>query len=487
MKERCYNPTYQSGLLAVFLLGLVVLSGVPLLFLYHVGNPYGSMQTIQEQAWLGRWLRALHRYASDAAVVAIGLHLARMMIGNRTAGPRTRAWVSGLVLTVATLAVGVIGLVLVWDEQAQRLATAVARWLDVLPLFSEPPRRIFAENSQVGEAFFFMLIFLHVALPLLLVFLLVFHTSRLARARFLPEPYLMRYYGAAVLLLAVSWPVPLGKAADLLTEPEMIPLDWFYAFWLPLGDRLGWGGAFLTLGLVLVVLVSIPWWWDRSPRPASQVDESSCTGCTHCYQDCPYDAISMVARSEHRDSRHSELVARVDPSLCVSCGICAASCAPMGVGPPARTGKDQLRAADEFASQRSWKEGEIVVLACRWGHRPWPSEEGICWYNTGCSGSVHTSVVEIFLRRGAAGVLVLSCPERDCRNREGPKWLQMRVYQEREAELQARVDRRRVRLFHGRNASARLAREFRQEVLGLGAYRPLEEGAASCKTSNAGS
>jgi hypothetical protein len=38
------------------------------------------------------------------------------------------------------------------------------------------------------------------------------------------------------------------------------------------------------------------------------------------------------------------------------------------------------------------------------------------------------------------------CPPRDCINREGPKWLHERVYNDREAELQPRVDRRRVRL-----------------------------------------
>jgi len=39
---------------------------------------------------------------------------------------------------------------------------------------------------------------------------------------------------------------------------------------------------------------------------------------------------------------------------------------------------------------------------------------------------------------------VLPCHPRDCRNREGPKWLEQRVYQGREAELQERVDRRRI-------------------------------------------
>ena len=63
-----------------------------------------------------------------------------------------------------------------------------------------------------------------------------------------------------------------------------------------------------------------------------------------------------------------------------------------------------------------------------------------------CVGNLHTSVIELFVRRGAPGVIVCGCPPRDCISREGPKWLHERVFNDREAELQPRVDRRRVRL-----------------------------------------
>ena len=36
------------------------------------------------QPWLGRWLRGLHRYASDAAVIAVVLHALRMFAQGRT-------------------------------------------------------------------------------------------------------------------------------------------------------------------------------------------------------------------------------------------------------------------------------------------------------------------------------------------------------------------------------------------------------------------
>jgi len=90
-----------------------------------------------------------------------------------------------------------------------------------------------------------------------------------------------------------------------------------------------------------------------------------------------------------------------------------------------------------------------VAVCCEHGAAAYRSSlaaEGAATWTTDCAGNLHTSVIELLLRGGAGGVLVLSCHPRDCWNREGPKWLNERVYHEREAELQARVDRARVRI-----------------------------------------
>jgi hypothetical protein len=68
-------------------------------------------------------------------------------------------------------------------------------------------------------------------------------------------------------------------------------------------------------------------------------------------------------------------------------------------------------------------------------------------------------------------------PPRDCIGREGPKWLHERVFNDREAELQPRVDRRRVRLatLAGGNGQASLA-AFDDFARGLAALdRPTPE------------
>ena len=86
------NPVYKSGTLAVMFLALASLSGVVLIFFYRLSDPYGSVLGLQSSPWLGRWMRAFHRYASDATVIATLLHLLRMAAEGKAWGPRALAW-----------------------------------------------------------------------------------------------------------------------------------------------------------------------------------------------------------------------------------------------------------------------------------------------------------------------------------------------------------------------------------------------------------
>ncbi len=443
-----YNPLYQSGPVAVAMFVVLLVTGLYLLLFYRIGSPYGSVAGIVDQAWAGRWIRSLHRFAADAAVVAIAVHAFRMLVRGRSWGPRSLAWISGLVLTGIFLVIGWTGFVMVWDTQGQLLAMEGARLLDALPLFSEPVSRTFIGERGIPGAVFFLNYFLHIAMPLGIGLVLYIHVSRLARPTLMPPRGLT--WGLTGLLgaLAVFWPAPLGAPADPGRLPDAVPLDWFYGFWLPLTRTMpGWAvwvaGLVVAAALLAVPLLTRPREEER-PEP-SLVDERLCTGCEQCFVDCPYEAISMIPRSDDRPT----LVASVDPDLCVSCGICAGSCAPMGVGPPARTGRDQIAAVRAYVEGTEPGPADVVLVACAHGAGGLAGLErfrGARVYPVDCAGNLHTSVVELLLRGGAGGVLVAACPGRDCWNREGPRWTEERLFHDREAELQERVDRRRVRL-----------------------------------------
>ena len=469
------NPVYQSGALTSALLLLLIATGIYLLLFYRVGSPYESVARITGQVWLGRWIRGLHRYASDAAVIAAALHAFRLFAQGRRWGPRTLAWVSGAVLFGLILVCGWTGYVMVWDTFGQVLAVEGARLMDLLPLFSEPIGRAFTGERALGGAFFFLNLFLHIALPIGLGIVLWLHVSRVARPVLLPPRRLMWTVFALLTAAAVILPVRMAPEATAFARPEAVPLDLFYAFWLPLTEgRPVWViwaiGAAVTLAVLLVPLWARPA-AARQP-PKSVVDERLCTGCRQCALDCPYEAIEMLPRTDGR----ADVVAHVTPALCVSCGICAGSCAPMGVGPPGRTGRDQLERIRAFVTRRGPGPGDVVVIACTRGAGGlWEHEviEGNPVYAVQCAGNLHTSVIEYLVRAGAGGVLVAGCPPRDCWNREGSRWLEERIYHDREAELKERVDRRRIRLaVGGRGERAALLaelRRFQAEVRALAA------------------
>ena len=491
-----YNPLYHSGALVVLLLIVLLITGLYLLVFYRIGEPYASVARITDQAWLGRWIRSLHRYASDAAVLAVAIHAFRLFAQGRSWGPRTLAWLSGLVLLFVLLVSGWTGYVMVWDVQARLLAVEGARWLDVLPIFSEPLGRAFVGEQPIPSAFFFLNLFLHVALPVGMFVVLWVHVSRIARPGLLPPRGLL--WGSLGLLLALSiiWPITMDAAADAFRIPGRAVLDVFYAIWLPFTGLMPAGAVWMVgLGLAAVALTAPL--WTRPPaegRPApSSVDARLCTGCEQCYVDCPYEAITMRSRTDGREG----LYAVVDPALCVSCGICAGSCAPMGIGPPGMTGRDQLERVQEFLRLVGADPLDVVVVGCARGaagfaalaasagdgggsavHLP-GSFDGSRVYQVPCAGNVHTSVIEYLVRAGAGGVLVVACHPRDCWSREGPRWLEERLYHDREAELKQRVDRNRLRVFH---AAAGEERElagalsaFRQAIARLASARPEAE------------
>jgi ferredoxin/coenzyme F420-reducing hydrogenase delta subunit len=448
-----YNPLHRTGTLASLFLSVALVTGVYLLFVYEIGRPYESMVAIQNDVFLGRWIRALHRYASDAAVIAVALHVLRLLVQGKTWGPRALAWITGLLLAGMMFLSALTGFVLVWDEFGQKLAVAGAKMLRVLPLFPEPPDRSFVGDKPVPSQFFFMNLFLHVAIPLGMIGFLWLHTSKLARAAWFPERKVVWGTVIGFVLLSLVWPAPLPPAADLLAIPGRVDADWFYSFWLPVAH--GSPGAGLAGAVILTgLLLAVPWWLrpraGKLPPPAF-VDPDKCEGCQQCFQDCPYDAIQMVP------GKHPEvhpLRADIQPSLCVSCGICAGSCASLAIGPEARTAWHQLASARQLVSSAVGSRPRTLVVACRNNGgvservrtRLGADGSAEC-FEVDCAGTLHPGTVS-YLAGHFGGTVILGCPPRNCVHREGAMLADARILMERRPAVPGRIAQQSVRVLH---------------------------------------
>src|SRR3546814_19198602 len=93
------NPFYHLGETTFFLFWLVAGSGLYLYAFFDtsVSGAFSSVQALSERQWYaGGVLRSVHRYASDAMVMAMLIHLLRHFAFDRIHGFRTFSWLTGV-------------------------------------------------------------------------------------------------------------------------------------------------------------------------------------------------------------------------------------------------------------------------------------------------------------------------------------------------------------------------------------------------------
>ena len=225
-----WNPLYHLGALGFFFLWIVVVSGIYLYIFFDTGviQAFGSVEYLTYEQWyVGGMMRSLHRYASDAMVVVMAVHLLREFSLDRYRGARWFTWVTGVPILWLVFGAGITGYWLVWDKLAQYVAITTTEWLDRLPIFGEPIARNFLSPERLDDRFFTLLVFMHIVLPLLLLLVLWIHLQRVSRPRINPARGLAIGMFLALLVLSLVKPAVSQEPADLATVPAVVGLDWF--------------------------------------------------------------------------------------------------------------------------------------------------------------------------------------------------------------------------------------------------------------------
>ena len=109
---------YCFGGLALMALLVQFGSGLLLTFYFTptVADACSSVALLQLWAADGWFPRSLHRWASNSVLLAILLHLCRVYLTGGFRKPRELTWLTGALLAVFTLAFGVTGYSLPWDQ-----------------------------------------------------------------------------------------------------------------------------------------------------------------------------------------------------------------------------------------------------------------------------------------------------------------------------------------------------------------------------------
>jgi ferredoxin/coenzyme F420-reducing hydrogenase delta subunit len=472
------NPLAQLGALAFFFFWIVVVSGIYLFIFFATGieRAYQSVEHLSHAYWYHAGvMRSLHRYASDLMVVMMVVHLLREFANDHYRGTRWFSWLIGLPIIWLLYTSGITGYWLVWDKLAYYVAITTSELLDYLPIFGEPIARNFISTGTLTSRFFTLMVFMHVAVPLLLLFIMWVHILRISRPKVNP-PRLLAALSLMALIAVSMWKPALSQGhVDLATAPVEVGLDWFYLPLYPLTDVWGKGGVWAFLGAFSILIGLMPWLPPLRRAKAAAVDLAHCNGCARCVEDCPYEAIRMVRRS---DGLPFPTQAQVNPALCVSCGLCVGACpssTPFRRTKDLKTGIDlpdyslaELRERTIRASQALTGPARIVVLACEHGGAAsYPGSVPLP-----CVAMAPPSLIDYILSKKLAdGVVVAGCAERACFNRRGIILTQQHFAQQRDPYLRTRVPRNRLTtvwtsILDVSGFERELAR-FTQEIAGL--------------------
>jgi len=450
------NPWYHLGAITFYLFWVVAVSGAYLYVFYRTGvhEAFASVEKLTKEQWYaGGVLRSVHRYASDAMVLAMLLHLTRNFGTGRFRHFRWFSWVSGVLLIWFVYACGINGYWLVWDRLGQFIAVATTEWLGWLPIFSEPLERNFLVQADVADRFFTLLSFAHVTLPLLLLFFMWLHTKRINSAEtFPPKPLAL---GVVLMLLALSVLRPaVSQGAADLGFVDRVSLDWFFLAPYPVLYATSPGALWALLIGLTVVLIGLPWFLRRPTKQPVEVHLDNCNGCTRCYEDCPYSAITLRPR---QDGRPYEWEPVVSSQLCASCGICVGSC-PFSM--PFRSGTlvsglelpglplAVIRADTDQALATLHGSAPVIVFGCDHGLDVSAlRNRSVGTISLPCIGMLPPAFVDYALRDGRAqGVLVVGCRAGDCHFRLGVQWIEQRLERRRPPYLRQRVPQELVEL-----------------------------------------
>lgn len=435
------NPLKHLGASAFLLLALLACTGIVLYVVLDTSaqGAYRSIEGLSRDPFsAGSALRGLHRYAADAFVLVTLLHLAREALLGRFAAFRRYSWTTGVVLLPIMAASAVGGFWLEWDRLAQYSATSLAEWVDTLPIFLTPLARNFL-GYAVSDRLFSLLVFVHLGLPLLLLFGAWAHVRRLDHVDWFPRAKLAIGMSVTLLALALGVPVHGQGAADLALAPQRLALDWWLLALNPLADAAPRGAWALTAA-VMALLFALPLFVRRRYVRIARVDAAQCNGCGRCVDDCPFAAISLVPHP----LRHVGVqLAQVNAVACASCGICTGACpssSPFRKGEPLATGIDLPQLPITLVRERL-RDGiasgaRRVLFGCdhavRIDSHP---EDGVLALALPCIAMLPPAFVEYAVRLGARDVLVTGCREGGCEFRLGPQWTQARLNGVREPYL----------------------------------------------------
>jgi ubiquinol-cytochrome c reductase cytochrome b subunit len=277
------------GSMAIFSFLVQAVTGILLAFNYAPtpGDAYNSLKYIVTELTAGSLIRGLHHWGASMMIVIVVCHMIQVFIYGAYKKPREATWMVGVVLLLLTLAFGLTGYLLPWDNRAYWGTVVTTQIMGQAPIAGPYLQRLLGGANGVGVVTFARFYAMHVLLlPPLTMLLIGVHVYLVRKhgvapavvetkpkKKFFPEQVfkdtIAVFLGFMVLfILAVAAKVPLESLADP-TDTSYVPRpEWYFLFLFQtlkfLPGALEVVGSTILPGLAILALFCAPF-IDRAP------------------------------------------------------------------------------------------------------------------------------------------------------------------------------------------------------------------------------
>ncbi len=272
------------GSVAVFLFFTQAFTGVLLAFNYAPtpGDAYNSLKYILTELTAGRLIRGLHHWGASMMIVTVVLHMVQVFLYGAYKKPREATWMVGVVLLLMTLAYGLTGYLLPWDNRAYWGTVVTTRIAAQAPLAGPYLTRLLGGGGAVGVVTFARFYGMHVLLlPVATILTIALHIYLVRKHGVAPVPgdealpkkpfYPVQVFKDTVAIfiafailftLAVAARVPLEQLADPTDTTYTPRPEWYFLFLFQtlklLTGPLEVVGSVVLPALAVLALISIP-------------------------------------------------------------------------------------------------------------------------------------------------------------------------------------------------------------------------------------
>ena len=239
------------GSMAVFSFLVQAFTGILLAVNYAPtpGESYLSLKYIMTELTGGKLIHGLHHWGATMMIVIVVLHMTQVFLYGAYKKPREATWMLGVVLLLVTLAYGLTGYLLPWDNRAYWGTVVTLQIASSAPVAGAYLARLLGGSNGIGVVTFARFYAMHVLLlPPLTMLLIAVHIYLVRkhgvapaaddtkpRKKFFPEQVFKDtvgcFLGFAVLVtLAIVVQTPLERLADP-TDTTYIPRpEWYFLF-----------------------------------------------------------------------------------------------------------------------------------------------------------------------------------------------------------------------------------------------------------------